>query len=229
MENLIQGIVSKAVQRGRVTVSFKIVDKPHPKLVFNKDLVKQYLSYARTLHKEFRLENDLRMGDLIKLPGVVEAHDVLVSAEKTWPALEKGLLKALASMERMRAREGKSLAADISGVLKRMTSRIKEIRAREKAVLAEKKKALSDDEFLVFQKGIDIHEEIARLEHYIAECARLLAANASVGKKMDFVAQEMQREVNTMGSKFQDQVVSNCVIALKSKIEKLREQAQNVE
>ena len=88
---------------------------------------------------------------------------------------------------------------------------------------------MTDEEFLSFQKGNDIHEEIARLSHYIEEFKLHLKEETGVGKKLDFVAQEMQRETNTIGSKVQDKEVSNSVIALKSKIEKLREQSQNIE
>ena len=88
---------------------------------------------------------------------------------------------------------------------------------------------LKPEEFSSFQKSIDVNEEIARFIHYIEEMKALLKAEVPVGKKMDFIAQEMQRETNTLGSKLQDETVSNAVIALKSKIEKVREQANNVE
>ena len=80
-----------------------------------------------------------------------------------------------------------------------------------------------------YQKSIDVNEEISRFQHYIEEMTALLKVSVPVGKKMDFIAQEMQREANTLGSKLQDEMVSNAVIALKSKIEKIREQANNVE
>lgn len=129
----------------------------------------------------------------------------------------------------MRKREGRSLARNIVDILKRMTGQVKKIEARTKGILKGQKKILSPEEFTSFQKGYEISEEITRLKHYIQEFGLLVKAPALVGKKMDFVAQEMQRETNTIGSKVQDQVVSGAVIALKSKIEKLREQAQNIE
>jgi len=129
---------------------------------------------------------------------------------------------------RMREREGKCLAAEFRDILKRMSLQIKMINARTAAILRQKKKEMANEEFLSFQKGNDIREEIARLEHYIQEFRLLIQADVPVGKKFDFVAQEMQRETNTIGSKVQDREISNGVIALKSKIEKLREQAQNI-
>lgn len=92
-----------------------------------------------------------------------------------------------------------------------------------------KKKLLTTEEFASFQKGNDINEEISRLQHYIDEIKILLRSPVAGGKKLDFIAQEMQRETNTIGSKVQDKTVTNAVIVLKSKIEKIREQAQNIE
>ena len=129
----------------------------------------------------------------------------------------------------MRQREGKSLAADMGDKLKKMSARLKAIEKRAAQILKEKQKVLKPEEFSSFQKSIDVNEEIARFTHYIQEMTELFKASIPVGKKMDFIAQEMQREANTLGSKLQDQMVSNAVIALKSKIEKIREQANNVE
>ena len=229
VEDRVRNLVEKTASRGRITISLKITDKPQHKLSFNREAVTQYLTYARSLKKEFHLQNDLTLSDLIKLPGVVESQEVLVNPEKIWPLFEKSLTRALMGMDRMRKREGASLAKDMNSVLKRMLMRIKEIESREKAVLQQKKKEFSDEEFLNFQKSVDVNEEMARLKHYIEEFKNLVHSTTGVGKKLDFVAQEMQRETNTIGSKFQDKIVSNCVISLKSKIEKLREQAQNVE
>lgn len=229
VENKIRQLIVRSVKRGRITISFKITDKPNPKISLNKNAVKQYLSYARSLKKEFHLDNNLNLSDLIKLPGVVDARDVFVHPEKIWNAMEKSLQRTVNSLEAMRKREGRALARDINSVLRRMSKQLNKIQSRTKAVLKEKRKALTMEEFSSYQKSVDINEEMARLAHYIDEFKALIRSTASVGKKLDFVGQEMQRETNTIGSKLQDTIVSNCVIAIKSKIEKLREQAQNIE
>ena len=113
--------------------------------------------------------------------------------------------------------------------MKKMATHLRTIQTRSKAILKDKKKKLTVEEFSSLQKSSDINEEISRLKHYIDEVKILLKATSPVGKKLDFIAQEMQRETNTIGSKVQDNVVSNAVISLKSKIEKIREQAQNIE
>ena len=121
------------------------------------------------------------------------------------------------------------MAVDVGDKTKRMLLQVKKIRARAAIILKQKKKKLTVEEFKSFQKNIDIEEEITRLSHYIYEVKQLLKSLVPIGKKMDFIAQEMQRETNTIGSKLQDSAVSNAVIALKSKIEKIREQSQNIE
>ena len=228
-EDKIRQAIGKAIDRGRITVSVKITERPHVALSFNKDVVDEYLKYAKILQKEYKVVNDLSLSDLIRLPGVVEAREMVVDSEGLWPAIEKGLQRALNSLLQMRTREGRSLSADISGLLRRMQLQLTAIRKRAEIDLKEKKKLLSNEEFSSYQKSNDISEEIIRSSHYIDEVKLLLKAGVGIGKKLDFVAQEMQRETNTIGSKLQDKIVANAVIALKSKIEKLREQAQNIE
>jgi uncharacterized protein (TIGR00255 family) len=228
-EDKIRQVISKQVERGRITVSVKITERPQVSLVFNKNVVHEYLKYAKVLQKEYNLPNDLALSDLMRMPGVVDAKEAILDSEHLWPVLDRSLGQALDSLVHMRKREGKSLYRDIAGLLSRMLQQITIIRRRAESVLKEKKKALPSEEFSAFQKSNDINEELARLAHYVDEFKLLLRAEVSVGKNMDFVAQEMQRETNTVGSKLQDKIVANAVIALKSKIEKLREQAQNIE
>lgn len=229
IEQKLRQLVQKTVQRGRVTIAVKITEKPTQTVVFHKDVVKTHLRYAKQLQKEFGLENNLTLSDVVRLPGVIETKESLVQPENVWPSLQKSLTKALTALEQMRKSEGRSLAKDVNEKLRGMTTQLRTIQARAKAILTEAKKQLTPEEFASLQKGLDINEEISRLKHYIVEVRGLLKSKVSVGKKIDFIAQEMQRETNTIGSKLQDKIVSNAVIALKSKIEKIREQAQNIE
>ena len=229
MEEKIRQIVQRQIERGRITVSIKITQKPAQNIVLNKDIVRKYLQYSRTLRREFGVKGEISFADIVRLPGVFETKESFVEAEKLWPIVEKNIRSALKGVVSMRKREGRSLNLDVADKLKRMSLQIKKIRDRAKTVLKHKQKSLTSEEFRSFQKGSDINEEIARMIHYIDEVKLLLKSQKGVGKKMDFVAQEMQRETNTIGSKLQDRVVSNAVIALKSKIEKIREQSQNIE
>ncbi len=229
IENKMRQVLQKSLQRGRVTVSLRIIDKPAQTIALNKGVVKAHIRYANSLKKEFKLKNDLSLSDLIRLPGVLEAKETMINPDKLWPDIEKALKKTIITLVNMRKREGRSLATDVTEKLKQMAVNTKKISARAKFILKEKKKKFSDEEFQSFQRSNDINEELSRLNHYIAEIKKLLKSTNSVGKRIDFIAQEMQRETNTIGSKLQDKVVSNAVISMKSKVEKIREQAQNIE
>jgi uncharacterized protein (TIGR00255 family) len=228
-EEKIQKVVASGIKRGRVTVSVKIIEKPHVSIHLNEDAVKQYQQFGKSLSRRLGIKNDLTVADIIRLPGVVEAKEVYIDAATLWPAAEKGLRKALASVVAMRKREGKSLQRDIDGQLTRMLKRISEIRSRANALLKSRKKDMGNEEFASYQRSNDINEEMSRLAHHIEEAKALIRKPQEAGKKLDFIAQEMQRETNTIGSKVQDKEISAAVIALKSKVEKIREQANNVE
>lgn len=229
VESKIREIIQRYIERGKVTVSVKITYKPQDTPDFNKDAIKKYLKHAQALKKEFGFVERLTLADLLKLPGVVESKETQLSPEFLWPAIEKSIVRSLNELNGMRKREGRSLCADVADKLRRMLLEIKKIQARAQEILKEKKGKLTNEEFSSFQKSNDVNEELSRLTHYIAEFKLLLKTDISVGKKLDFIAQEMQRETNTVGSKLQDKIVSNAVIALKSKIEKIREQSQNIE
>lgn len=229
VEGKIRDVLSKSLIRGRVTVSLKIQERPGQQAVFNEDLIHEYLKHAKSIEKKYRLTNNLTLADLIRMPGVVDVRDVVVDPATLWTAIERALKLAVKSLEVMRAREGKSLVVDISDKLKKMTNRLKAIEKRSLEILRNRQKNLKPEEFSSFQKSIDVNEEIARFHHYIEEMRLLLKDGKQAGKKLDFIAQEMQRETNTLGSKLQDDLVTNAVIALKSKIEKIREQANNIE
>jgi uncharacterized protein (TIGR00255 family) len=229
LEDKIQKIIGTQVKRGRITVSVKITDKPQTNITLNQDVVKRYLNFATELGKKHHIKNDITVADIMRLPGVVEAKEVYVQAGDLWPILEKSLQKAVSGVVIMRRREGKALSVDINEQLKRMLLQISLIKKRTSALLKDSKAKLTADEFSSYQKSNDIHEELARLAHYIDEAKMLLRQVEGSGKKLDFIAQEMQRETNTIGSKVQDKEVAAAVIAIKSKVEKIREQSNNVE
>ncbi len=228
-EDKIQKLIGRTIKRGRVTVAVRITEKHQMTVQLNKEAVDRYVEIARSLSKELNLKNDLSTADLMKMPGVVEAKETFVQAADIWPIVEKSLERAVVSVVAMRKREGRSLSVNINEQLKRMSERIVQIKSRVKALLKEKKTGLNNDEFLSYQKSNDINEEISRLLHHIDEAKALLKTFDGAGKKLDFIAQEMQRETNTIGSKVQDKEISVAVISIKSKVEKIREQANNVE
>ena len=229
LEDKIRQLVQKNVLRGRISIVMKITKKEAATVSFNKKIIQTYLKQERSLKKEFGLSGSLSLGELIRLPGVVDVQEIDINASALWPAVDKAIKVALLSLVKMRKREGMSIIKDVKSQLSHMLLQINKIKAREKKMLSQSKKRLDAEEFESYQNGIDVNEEISRLSHHIVEFQLLLKSKVAVGKKLDFIAQEMQRETNTVGSKMQDKIVSNAVISIKSKIEKLREQAQNIE
>ncbi|OGX05745.1 MAG: YicC family protein [Omnitrophica WOR_2 bacterium GWA2_47_8] len=229
IENKVRELVDKQVNRGKLTVSFRITHKPSAEVVLNRDVLRQYLKHARALKKDFPIKDELSISDLTQLPGVIEIKESSWEPEHAWPTLEQAFIRSLNGLTQMRIREGKSLSADIRRQAADMQSQIKLIEKRDKAILVVQRKQLTEEEYVSFQKSNDVNEELARLSHFIEELKGSLNGKGPSGKNIDFIAQEMQREANTIGSKLQDKIVTTAVIALKSKIEKIREQAQNIE
>ena len=228
-ENKIRDILQQSLERGKVTVSLKITNKASQSVRLNKETVRSYLKQLGELKKTFSLSGDISVTQLIQLPGVVEVRDSTVGPDTLWPAIEKAIRIALRGLLVMRESEGRSLAKDIGLQSKRMVSQLGKITKRAEVLLNSKRRGLTEEEFLSLQRNSDVNEEIARLLHHIEEIQGLLKSDTGVGKKIDFIAQEMQRETNTIGSKLQDKIVSRSVISLKSRIEKIREQSQNIE
>jgi uncharacterized protein (TIGR00255 family) len=169
-----------------------------------------------------------------------------LNAEEAWPAIDRALRDALSDLIKMREREGKHLAKDLIHRLKAMRRKLNEIRVfhpdvvkRYRAVLLDRiQKAglpiASDDERLLkeisfFADRADVSEELTRLESHLAQFAHHLRSKEPVGRTLEFIAQEMFRELNTLGAKANDAAISQRVIACKAELEKIREQAQNLE
>ncbi len=230
IETRMRELLQNQLERGKVAVSLRITQKPTSNLVFNLDVAKAHLKFAKQLQKELKIKDDISVVDIMKLPGVLEVKETQADQESLLPHIETSLKKALKELTFMRMREGKAITKDILDKTKRMMMQIKAVEKRTKKILQEKRKEFATpEEFQSFQKAIDVNEEISRLTHYVEEAQVLIRGSASAGKRLDFIAQEMQRETNTIGSKLQDKLVSNAVITLKSKIEKIREQSQNIE
>lgn len=228
VESKIKNVLQKEIQRGRVTVSLRFLEKPETTINLHKDIVRTYLSHMNALQKEFKLQGNIGLSDIAHLPGVFESKDFVVTPESIWPDIEKAFARAVKALTDMRKKEGQSIARDMTTQLKQMAANIQHIKARAKAIVDEKKKVMTSDEMMSFQKSNDVNEEIERLGHYVVEVRGLLK-KTEAGKQVDFYAQEMHREINTIGSKIQDKHVSQHVVGIKSLIDKIREQAQNIE
>ncbi len=241
-------IIAEVVVRGRInaTIECTFSKSGGNHLETDLDLARQYLDAFAIIEKKLKISAPLDASTLLRAPGVFTIAQKGLDPEAAGPLVEKALRDALAALTRMREREGKNLAADLIKRVKWIGSTIKDIEKEHPSVLKRHREALmqrieaanvpvaTDDERLVkelayFADRSDISEEITRLQSHLKEVLPLLKSPEPVGRKLEFMAQEISRELNTLGSKANDAEISQSIVACKSEMEKIREQIQNIE
>ena len=249
LEDFARKTVSKAISRGKVDINIQInsFGSKSKSVSFDEELLKIYLEEAKTLEGTCDIKNDLTFCRALTLPEIVkvEASD---NEEELIKELEIVLNKAIDNLKVMREEEGKHLADDIIEKSKILNDIFGNIESRSNNVVLEYKEKLSErikellkdtditidenriaTEVAIFADRSAIDEEIVRFKSHVSQLINTLKLNEPIGKKLDFIVQEMNREVNTIGSKANDLVITNSVIELKNEIEKIREQIQNIE
>jgi uncharacterized protein (TIGR00255 family) len=250
LEPQIRDLINLHVSRGRLSVRVSYhagSDKGAARLHLNVPLARAYARELGRLAKQLRLPGPVTLDQLSRAPGVFQTDADLAEGEDFWPAVERALKQALDQLLKTRQREGAHLTLDLERRILIMTAATKRIRRHVPGVAARYRRQLieriraagletpkADDERLVkevvyFADRSDISEELTRLESHFQQFADCRKSKEPVGRMLDFLAQEMNREVNTIGSKANDGVISREVVTLKSELEKFREQAQNVE
>ena len=249
LESSIRDTIHQSISRGRLTVRVTLqapTGRNSARMHLNRALAKAYTQELRRLAKELKLEGDVSLDHLIRAPGVFQTDEQLVKGEDFWPAVQKALNQALEALLKMRSREGAHLAKDLTGRVRTMQQATSRIQKRAPKVAAQYRQQLRDrarnagveiavdddrllKEIVLFADRSDISEELTRLESHFHQFETLLKSGDPVGRTLDFLAQEMNREINTIGSKANDGEISHSVVALKAELEKFREQAQNVE
>jgi uncharacterized protein (TIGR00255 family) len=247
LEAEIRGRILESVSRGKVDFFLKDLSPARPRTVeINEGLIAEYLRAARKAAGRFKLKGELSVENLLKMPDVltvVEAERQEVDQRKAVTEATEGALRAL---DKMRQAEGGRLAKDMAQRSKDILGLLQQIRQRHKTLMGEKVKALREkiSEFLPAplqdqirlstEEGIllqrhDISEELTRLESHLEALQEALREKGAVGRKLDFLIQEMNRESNTIGSKSADAQMAHGVVKLKEMLEQLREQIQNIE
>lgn len=250
LEAPVRDAINAQVARGRVTARIGIHaanGKSSAKAHLNVSLAKAYATELGKLAKQLKLSGGVSLDHVVRAPGVFQSDEELVEADKIWPAVEKALKQSLAAMLKMRAREGAHLAQDLAariGVMQKAVEKIQKQAPRTaenyRQQLLERIKAAGieniapDDERLMkeivlFADRSDISEELTRLQSHFKQFEDCHKSSEPVGRTLDFLAQEMNREINTIGSKANDAVISREVVTLKTELERFREQVQNVE
>ena len=244
----IRKAVTAVVSRGRVVVNVSIeqVRASKQEIVIDHALAEQYVAAAAKLNHTFKLGTGMTPAEVLRSPGVTTLSDHVVEASEAWPSIEKTLQKALNSLQRARKREGLHLKKDLQARLKLLRELVKEIEKAAPKVVATYRQSLHkrledsglqlplDDERLLKEIGLfaersDISEELTRLHSHLKQFQTFLASPEPQGRAMDFLAQELNREFNTIGSKANNAGISQAVVAGKTEVEKIREQVQNVE
>lgn len=247
-ENAIRNILKEYMQRGKVDVFVTYEDYTEGRLAlrYNAEIASQYLKYLKQMSEEFGLDNDIRVSTLSRYPEVLTMEDVDADEEELWAALEKALREAASQFAESRSIEGESLQKDILAKLEYLESQVALVEERGPEILKEYRAKLENKmrellentqidenriaaEVVLFADKMCTDEETVRLRSHIKTMAQALQGGSSIGRKLDFIAQEMNREANTILSKANDLETSNIAIELKTEIEKIREQIQNIE
>jgi len=250
LEAPIRDLINRYIARGRLTVRVGLhsgESRQSARMHLNVPLAKAYARELSRLSKQLKLPGPVTLDHLARAPGVFQTDEEIAEAEDFWPAVEKALKKSLQAMVAMREREGSHLRQDLNERVKIMRRAVREIqkhapgvakRYREQLIERIKSAGLEapggDDERLLkeivyFADRADISEELTRLQSHFQQFDDCLKSREPVGRMLDFLAQEMNREANTIGSKANDSSISREVVTLKAELEKFREQAQNVE
>jgi uncharacterized protein (TIGR00255 family) len=247
-ESSVRQELKNYISRGKVDVfvTYENMGETNSKVRYNRELAKEYLDYLKEMAEDFGLENDVRVSTLSRYPDVFEMEEGETDEEELWAGLKKAVDEAAEMFVQSRIREGENLKADLIGKLDGMLEIVDFVEERSPQIVTEYREKIEKrvreilgdtsvdegrllTEVTVFADKICVDEEIVRLRSHIDAMKKELNAGGSIGRKLDFLAQEMNREANTTLSKTTDLEISNRGIELKTEIEKVREQIQNVE
>lgn len=244
----IRNLLKKYIQRGKVDVFITYEDYTENNMVlrYNEELAAEYVRVLQQMSDQFGITNDVQVSSLSRYPDVLTLEEQTIDAEELWEVLEEAIIKASEQFVETRLAEGENLKNDLIGKLDGMLEDVDYIEKRSPEILAEHRQRLEakvrellgdstiDEsrivtETTIFADKICVDEEIVRLRSHITSTRNSLIQGGSIGRKLDFIAQEMNREANTILSKANDLEVANRAINLKTEIEKVREQIQNIE
>lgn len=247
-EDRIKEVLQRNIMRGKVNLNL-IYDGTlvrEEKININKNAARAYHKELSRLGKYLGLKDDVTIKDVISLPGVLSYGGMEESLTEFWPKIKAALDAAIKKLVADREKEGRATYRDLAGRAKNIERLLAEIRSRTHLNLEEYRKAFADRvkdlsggrdidkgrlemEVAIYAKNSDISEEVNRLSNHLVNFNKTIASNGEVGKKIDFIAQELHREINTIGSKASDFRISKNAIDIKGEIEKIREQAKNLE
>ncbi len=244
LKSLLQGRIS----RGKVEVSVLLnnVEAADEKITINRDVVREYIEALRSVKEEFGLTDDLALSNVLRIPDAFTVVKTETDEEQLWEDIKSTAEEALEHFISMRENEGARMKQDVLSRLAKIEEWVGVVETRSPQVVEDYRKRLYDKmcevlsssnidenrillEAGIFSEKTAVDEETVRLRSHIAQFRSMLESGEPVGRKLDFLVQEMNRETNTIGSKVQDIEVTRIVVDQKSEIEKIREQIQNIE
>ena len=230
LEEKLKKEIEDRIRRGRIYCAINIKGQATQGIFVNRKLLKNYLQELNAIKKEFKIDDGLGLDSLIRLPGVLSLKENNPAGAHIWEKLKPVFLQALNNLLKARRKEGKALAVllkERGRLLKEDLSFIK--RRFAVAVKNKLKEIQAEEERSAFLKAADVAEEIDRLHFHLNNFQHKIIKGGAVGKELDFITQEMQREANTLAAKSFDLMISGRAVQMKSQIEKIREQVQNIE
>jgi uncharacterized protein (TIGR00255 family) len=250
LESRVRNEINRRVARGRVTARI-VLHASETALIsharVNSRLAKAYAKELKKLADDLKISDSITLEVLVRAPGVFEADTALSDADNFWPGIEKSLLTALDALVKMREREGAHLAKDLKARIASMKKSVANVQKEAPAMVRRYTEQLREriknaglplppeederlrKEIVYFADRSDISEELTRLQSHFKQFDECSKSEEPIGRTLDFLAQEMNREVNTIGSKATDSLIAREVVLLKTELEKFREQVQNVE
>lgn len=244
----IRNLLKQYASRGKIDlfITYEDLSESQVSLKYNETLAKEYLMYLKQMSDTFQLDYDVRVSTLSRYPEVLTMEEQVLDEEELWNGLEKTLNGAFAEFRDSRIAEGESLKKDMIDKLDEMLMNVDAVEKRAPEIVAEYRSKLETKlnellqdkqldenriaaEVVLFADKICTDEETVRLRSHIEHMKQTLGMEEGIGRKLDFIAQEMNREANTILSKANDIETSNYAIELKTSIEKVREQIQNIE
>ena len=248
LEARIKDVVKSHFSRGRLDISLAMdsEEKDQFTLEPNIDVAQMYVQALQSLKAKLDIQGEVTLDLVARAKDIITPKEVEGDIDTCWEEVSKVLLSCLQALEEMREREGRSLVIDLEQRLKRITSHIKEVKVRSPSVLEAYRKRLANrvaemtggmevdrwrlhQEIAYFADRSDINEELVRIDSHLKQFGEMLKSDEPIGRKMEFLLQEIHREVNTISAKANDVVISQRVVEIKGELEKMREQIQNIE
>ena len=247
-ESAIRNELKNYAQRGKIDlfITYEDFSENNVCIKYNREIAAEYLQYLKAMAEDFGLDNDIRVSSLSRYPEVFSMEEQTVDEEEIWNGLVKAVRGAAEGFVETRIKEGENLSKDLIAKLDGMLEHVAFIEERSPQIIEDYKKKLYDKvqdflsdasfeesrlmaEVTIYADKVCVDEELVRLRSHIETMKQALIDGGSIGRKLDFIAQEMNREANTILSKANDLAISNRGIDLKTEIEKVREQIQNIE